>query len=290
MSAQPSWRADAPSDYARGEIPHWPGWRGLIGWDVFLNNLTAGITVVMVLAWWLVPEARVVAAPVLTIAWLVLMADLLVLVSDLGDPWRFHHMLRTFKRVSPMSVGVWALSSYAALLTLAVVAAWLPVPLAQAAARWIATLAALPALVVLGYKGVLLSCTSQPGLRDARWLSAYLAASGLMMGAAVLILAAGVLEVPLRSALRAAFVALILVSALALLLLHGNVSARARERYSSGTRQAIVLVGAVGGLILPLLLALVQPGRASLEGAALLALFGGLVVRHALVRLAEPVQ
>jgi uncharacterized protein YhhL (DUF1145 family) len=290
MSAKPSWRADAPSDYARGEITHWPGWRGLIGWDVFLNNLTAGVTVVMVLAWWLVPEARVIAAPALTIAWLVLMADLLVLVSDLGDPWRFHHMLRNFKPQSPMSVGVWALSSYAALLTLAVIAAWLPVPFAQAAACWIATLAALPALAVLGYKGVLLSCTSQPGLRDARWLSSYLAGSGLMLGMAVLILAAGALEAPLRPALRAAFVALILVSALALLLLRGNVSARARERYSNGTRRAIVLVGVVGGLILPLLLALVQPGWASLEGAALLALLGGLVLRHALVRLAEPVQ
>lgn len=288
MSAQPSWKAGAPSDYARGEVVHWPGWRGLIGWDVFLNNLTAGITVVLALAWWLLPATGAIAAPVLTLAWLVLMADLLVLVADLGDPARFHHMLRTFKRQSPMSVGVWALSTYAALLTLAVLAAWVPAPGARAVAGALTTLAALPALVVLTYKGVLFSCTSQPGLRDARWLAAHLATSGLLLGAAVLALVAGVIGSPLRAPLHAVMLTLLVLSLATLVPLHASVLPRMKTRYPLATRQAIYWLVLVGGIALPLVLVAVAPGPASLEGAALLVLLGGLVLRHAVVRLAEP--
>jgi formate-dependent nitrite reductase membrane component NrfD len=37
---------------------------------------------------------------------------LIALIHDLGRPDRFHHMLRTFKVTSPMSVGSWLLSAY----------------------------------------------------------------------------------------------------------------------------------------------------------------------------------
>lgn len=289
MSAQPSWKAGAPSDYSHGEIVHWPGWRGLIGWDVFLNNLTAGITVVLALAWWLLPATAAVAAPVLTLAWLVLMSDLLVLVADLGDPARFHHMLRVFKRQSPMSVGVWALSAYAALLTLAVLAVWIPAPAARPVAGALTTLTALPALVVLTYKGVLFSCTSQPGLREARWLAGHLASSGLLLGAAVLALVAGATGSPLRAPLHGVMLALLLLALATLVPLLAEVLPRLRARYPLATRQSIYWLVLMGGIALPLVLVAVAPGRASLEGAALLVLMGGLVLRHAVVRLAEPV-
>ena len=35
-----------------------------------------------------------------------------LLISDLGRPERFHHMLRVFKVTSPMSVGTWLLSAF----------------------------------------------------------------------------------------------------------------------------------------------------------------------------------
>src|SRR5215475_7083182 len=35
-----------------------------------------------------------------------------LLIADLGDPSRFHHMLRVFKPSSPMNLGSWALSAY----------------------------------------------------------------------------------------------------------------------------------------------------------------------------------
>lgn len=53
------------------------------------------------------------------------------LVADLGRPERFLHMMRTVKLTSPMSVGTWILSGYAAfagLATAAEVARVVPVP------------------------------------------------------------------------------------------------------------------------------------------------------------------
>ena len=35
-----------------------------------------------------------------------------LLIVDLGRPERFHHMLRIFKRTSPMNHGAWALTGY----------------------------------------------------------------------------------------------------------------------------------------------------------------------------------
>ena len=44
----------------------------------------------------------------------------MMLVLDLGDPLRFHHMLRVFKPSSPMSLGTWSLTAYSLPLTLIV--------------------------------------------------------------------------------------------------------------------------------------------------------------------------
>src|SRR5262245_14245046 len=41
-----------------------------------------------------------------------------LLIADLGDPSRFHHMLRVFKPSSPMNLGAWTLSAYSLPLTL----------------------------------------------------------------------------------------------------------------------------------------------------------------------------
>jgi hypothetical protein len=286
----PSWDQGAPSDYARREIVHWPGWRGLIGWDVFLNNLAPGLFVVTVLGWWLAPVAMGgTVKPLLTLAWLVLLADLALLVADLGDAWRFVHMMRVIKPKSPMSVGVWALSTFAGLLTLVVLGAWLPGDHALAFAKVLALVAAMPALVVLCYKGVLFSCTSQPGLRDARWLSAHLAASGLMLGVATALLVAAIMNAPAQGVARSVLATLIVLAAMTLFPLWRDVAARAGVRYSALQQHGLLWIVVLGGLVAPLVLVLATPGRHTFMAAALLVLLGGLVLRHAVVRLAEPV-
>ncbi len=89
-----------------------------------------------------------------------------LLVSDLGRPERFHHMLRVVKVTSPMNIGSWVLlvsggaSSTAALLELL---GWLkPVKLAAEA---VSTLAGPP---LATYTGVLVADTAVPVWHDAR--------------------------------------------------------------------------------------------------------------------------
>lgn len=89
-----------------------------------------------------------------------------LLISDLGRPERFHHMLRVVKVTSPMNVGSWILlvsggaSNTAALLELL---GWLrPV---KVAAEAVSTLAG-PGLAT--YTGVLVADTAVPAWHEAR--------------------------------------------------------------------------------------------------------------------------
>jgi formate-dependent nitrite reductase membrane component NrfD len=95
-----------------------------------------------------------------------------LLVSDLGRPERFHHMLRVVKLTSPMNIGSWVLlvsggaSNTAAVLELL---GWLkPV---KVAAETVSTLAG-PALAT--YTGVLIADTAVPvwheGRRELPWI------------------------------------------------------------------------------------------------------------------------
>lgn len=285
----PSWSSAAPSDYANRELVHWPGWRNLIAWDVFLNNTTAGLAVVTMLGLWLAPATMSgLVVPGLAIAFAVLLADLVVLVADLGDPWRFVHMLRVVKPQSPMSVGVWALSSFGGLLAFTLAAAWFTGS-SSLATKASGALMVVPALGVLVYKGVLFSCTSQPGLRDARWLSAHLASSGLMLGAAVLTGVAVVVGSPAAGALRPVLAALIVVAAFTLLALRRDVRTRFEARYAPPVRVVLQMGIASVGFVLPVALLATTAHRGALGIAAAAVLVGGLALRHGVIRLAEPI-
>src|SRR6201986_4517642 len=47
-----------------------------------------------------------------------------LLIADLGRPERFHHMLRIFKKTSPMNHGAWALSGYGLFASLLTTLVW----------------------------------------------------------------------------------------------------------------------------------------------------------------------
>jgi len=89
-----------------------------------------------------------------------------LLISDLGRPARFLHMLRVFKARSPMSVGAWTLVAFsiAAFVSLGANAA-----LADSASTFVAfvaaaasLIAAATGLVLATYTGVLLGVTAIP--------------------------------------------------------------------------------------------------------------------------------
>ena len=173
--------------YANGPVTKAPNWHTLVAWDLLLNNLTTGLFLVAATSDLAAPAVFTPAAKAAyPIALVFLIADLLCLVLDLGDPLRFLHILRVFKPSSPMSLGTWCLTVYS--LPLTVAAALSLLPEGGTALEWVrrtaVVLGLLPALGSAVYKGVLLSTNAQPGWRDARWLGGYLANSALLLGCA----------------------------------------------------------------------------------------------------------
>src|SRR5947209_12068585 len=178
------------SSYANGPVTKAPDWHGLVAWDLLFNNLTTGLFLVAALGELAAPTVfTAVAKAAYPVALVLLLTDLMCLVLDLGDPLRFHHMLRVFKPSSPMSLGTWCLTAFSLPLTAA--AALALVPSDGRAVEWGRKLAAIvaipPAVGVALYKGVLFSTTAQPGWKDMRWLGGYLANSAVLLGTAGLL-------------------------------------------------------------------------------------------------------
>src|SRR5262245_48895363 len=105
-------------NYATEPVTKAPAWHGLVAWDMLFNGLTTGLFLVAAISELVAPDLfAAVARAAYPVALLFLLVDLLCLVLDLGDPLRFHHMLRVFKPSAPMSLGTWCLTIFALLLT-----------------------------------------------------------------------------------------------------------------------------------------------------------------------------
>jgi hypothetical protein len=279
--------------HRRGNTPTYEGqeptkpvpWHGLVVLDVLLNNLSTGLFLATAAGEFAAPEAF---APLTWLAYPValglLLADLTCLVLDLGDPWRFHHMLRVFKPTSPMSLGTWCLSAFSFPLAL-LVASDLFFPVA-----WVHTLAValavVPAIGSAVYKGVLFSTGSQPGWRHARWLGAYFANSAVMLGCAVLLLMAvwGGHE-RAASLSRTALLLLLVLNAIPFGLLIAELGP-ALARSSGPGRLALMALLILGaGMAIPLVLLLAGGDPARAVWAAVLLVAGSLATRYVVVML-----
>lgn len=273
-----------PAGYAHEEPTHPPPWHGLVVWDVFLNALTTGLFLAAAVGELAAPATF---APVgrwaYPLALALLLADLTLLVLDLGDRLRFHHMLRVFKPSSPMSLGTWCLTAYSLPLT-AVVA--LDVFAAFDSVRTVLLAVSLPfAFGSMAYKGVLFSTSSQPGWRDARWLGAYHTASALALGSVLLLaLAALTGEGRAAAALARGAAALLALQCVPLTLLWIELRPALRARYPVSQLRLTAAVAVVGAVI-PVGLLLTGTEPAPVVVAAALALAGGWVVRYRVVAL-----
>ncbi|HYC32501.1 MAG TPA: NrfD/PsrC family molybdoenzyme membrane anchor subunit, partial [Gemmatimonadales bacterium] len=264
-----------------------PNWHGLVTLDLLFNNLSTGLFIVMAVGELVQPAGfRPLAPLAYPIALLFLVADLVCLVLDLGDPSRFHHMLRVWKPGSPMSLGTWLLTAYSAPLTLLAAMSVLPV---LEVGEWLrATLLLAGLLLAIGaavYKGVLFSTTAQRGWGDARWLGGYLINSALVLGAGQVILLAHWVGLPgAVGPLRLALLVLLPLNLLVLGLLVGNLRGPLAQARGGRLLAVIGVVAVAGGILAPLgLLALGTP--LDLGIAVLLILVGAMVVRHEMVRL-----
>jgi hypothetical protein len=283
------------SGYSTREVTKTPAWHGLVAWDLLFNNLTTGLFLVtavgeLAMPGLLVPVAKV-AYP---LALVFLLTDLMLLVLDLGDPLRFHHMLRVFKPSSPMSLGTWSLTVYSLPLTLIVAIeaaqALNLLPTGSIVLEWVRKSAVvvgfLPAFGSLAYKGVLFSTSSQPGWKDARWLGGFLANSALMLGSAEMLAISVLTGHPqAAAALRSVVMLLLLLNVIpAGLLLSESRKTLSRLHHDRRVYLALALTF-VGGTLLPLILLLVGDRAPWLLGTVSLILLGNLAIRFLIIKI-----
>jgi Polysulphide reductase, NrfD len=281
--------------YTAQDVTKVPGWHGLVAWDLLFNNLTTGLFLFAAVGELASPALLgPVARAAYPVALVFLLTDLMMLVLDLGDPLRFHHMLRVFKPSSPMSLGTWSLTVYSLPLTLIVA-----IEAAQALdllPPWSTTLERVrQSAVVLGlvsafgslaYKGVLFSTSSQPGWKDARWLGGFMANSALVLGCAEL-LAVSVLTGYARAAaaLRTVAAVLLVLNIIPAGLLFSELQATLLRIYRDRQVYLVLIFIFVGGTLIPLVLLLDGAGSPSALVAVSLILVVSLAIRFVFIKI-----
>jgi len=281
--------ASNQSGYLNLPVTKVPGWYGTIAWDALLNGMATGLFLAAAVSELAAPG---VFTPVAKIAYpaalALLLADLGLLVFDLGDPLRFHHMLRVFKPGSPMSLGTWCLTIFSLPLTAAAALSLLAeIGFDFERARMLAVVVGLlPGFGAAAYKGVLLSTNAQPGWKDARWLGGYLTNSAILMGCSeLLVLSALIKHAEATAMLRTAFVVLLVLNAIPLGLLFRNLQ-RAHARLY--TREQQWRVGALifaAGTLIPLGLTLLNGGLLCIFGSVIFLLPASWVIRFVFVKI-----
>jgi hypothetical protein len=277
------------SGYAHLPITKVPGWHGLIAWDALLNGMATGLFMAAAVSELAAPAVfNPVAKVAYPVALALLLVDLALLVSDLGDPMRFHHMLRVFKPRSPMSVGTWCLVIFSLPLTAAAGLSVLSeMGIDFERARIVAVVAGLlPGFGSAAYKGVLLSTNAQPGWKDARWMGGYLTNSALLMGSGeLLVLSALMGQTHATVILRAAFIVLLVLNVIPLGLLIANLHPAHARLYTRGQQWLVGVLIFAAATLIPLGLTLLNGGLPFMFGAVIFLLLGSWVIRFVYVKI-----
>jgi hypothetical protein len=276
------------SGYADTTVTKVPGWHGIIAWDALLNGMATGLFLAAAISELAAPGVFLrVAKVAYPIALVLLLVDLGLLVLDLGDPLRFHHMLRVFKPSSPMSLGTWSLTVFSLPLTAAAGLSLL------AEVGWDFEWARITAVVVgllpgfasAAYKGVLLSTNAQPGWKDARWLGGYLTNSALLMGCAELLVLSAVMgQTQAIAILRTAVIVLLVLNVIPLALLFANLRPAHALLYTREQQWGVGALIAAGALI-PLVLMLLNGNLLFLLVAVIVLLVESWAVRAVYVKI-----
>jgi Polysulfide reductase len=113
--------AEFRSYYGRPVIKE-PAWTLEVPWYFFVGGM-AGASAPLAVAARMTGNDRLARSAV-TVAAAGIAVGTPLLVSDLGRPERFHHMLRVFKPTSPMSMGSWVLAALGPSAVNAAVTEW----------------------------------------------------------------------------------------------------------------------------------------------------------------------
>lgn len=214
-----------------------------------------------------------------------------LLIADLGRPERFHHMLRIWKKTSPMNHGAWALSGYGIFAFVQALLKWPATKLPVGGAmlrlvqrllpeRLLALLGIPFALTMISYPGVLLSTTANPVWSRTNYLGPLFAASSMSNGAAAMsLLTYGDDGSGIHHSLSRFedVCAVAEAGAVAMYLRNAGPAARPLTR---GKQSTLFVVGAIGlGIVAPLLLRRSKSKLLSAGLAPLLTLAGGAALK-----------
>lgn len=179
-----------------------PPWKWEIASYFFLGGLSAGAYTIARLAERAGGEKyREISRAGAYVALLSFLPCPPLLIHDLGDPKRFHHMMRVFKPTSPMNLGTWGILGFSGMAAVEAARQWkldkhpprrrTPAVRKTTGALELAHDAAgIPfALLVAGYTGVLLSTSANPLWSKNKWLGPLFSASAVATGAAATSLA-----------------------------------------------------------------------------------------------------
>jgi len=121
----------------------------------------------------------------------------LLLVVDLGQPFRFWHLFARFKVISPMSMGTWILLAWVGIAIIMVILWWIEKRRTEEAGRtlrratgFLAGVNLVLAVLLMAYTGVLLAVSNQPLWAGTVLLPSLFVASAISTGVAILIIAA----------------------------------------------------------------------------------------------------
>lgn len=252
------------------------------------------MTIVSTLLYWFGPVMCSFMMPIaMLLALILVVTDLIILIIDLGDPWRFYHCLRVMRFTSPLSVGVWGLVAMASFLAFGTFFQWImffcgpitPFPIILLS-KLCVTMSFIAAVVVICYKGVVFSCSSQPGVSQARWLTSFMVSDSLLMGMALYLLMAMSCGAGYNTKIIVMpFAFLVVARCVTFWLLWLDVRKRAREMYMDENRLINLSVYLVAGLI-PFVL--VFCGLWGIIISSLLVLANSYFERHWVIGLTHP--
>lgn len=291
----------APIGYHDYPVIHGPVWKWQIPAYFWTGGLAGGAYLTTVLARLTGDRDDAEATrDGFLVAALAAMASLPLLITDLGRPEKFHHMLRVFKPSSPMNFGAWVLSVFSPVATARAMAELGDSAQAPFLLRLISRLTPKPLLdlvgaitgfALAGYTGVLLASTNVPLWARSKLLGGVFMASGMSSGGAAVGLLAErrhATESTLRKLRQFDQVATAaeLGGALAYVATSGPAAKPLNERYAIPFWGG----GVALGMVMPLAIHSISPllprraRRTAATVASVAALGGSLATRWAITR------
>lgn len=259
-------------------------WSGLYGVTLWMTGIAGAVYLLALLvnvrtSW---QQRKLLVGSVLVASGLIVVA-LIILITELGSPLRFWHLLVYPRFYSPLSVGTWVLTGLLGVLAVTLLlkaSPWLPM---------LSILGAIFASLTIVYPGIVLHATHRPLWYFTNLLPLIFTATSFATGAAVLIFIKLIIDRSLLSNIYyfSAFAAgagffLVILFVTTLRFSQATVANRAYAHLMSGGSGILFMSAVSMGMIIPMISVWIMRKRPNLPvilGTEGLILIGALLLR-----------